>query len=515
MDDPQQAIAREFWPTRAFRTVPSVFWPRLADELGACTCTLCGSTFADVRFRACAVTTAATRRTVVVLAFMFRENDDRVFCVTPEELAVQLPAAARAPATTVHAHFVPCVGARDYGTVPYEDWGAARALAARAARGAAVPVVLTGTSPALRHFLFQTQAWQGRAAPAPPVLPPLPARYGGRSFATPQTHSCNTLPTITSPFDDRQSLLPSLAPPPLPSQLQQPQQPQQPPHETAVPITLPPLTGSPRSEQGTPQPAKRAAHRLLGMPFLCQSTGSLPPSLALQRPTVASPRTLLAAPTQPPQPQPQPAQILPSVSGLLNSAGAPAAPEFPRLPVLGTPPCTRPRDDTDTVPTAVLSQPSQQQSVPIILPPLPGTAPAATTAPAPGAASAAAAPVLHEKKTGRYKIVHDRNHEADEAELAEGLHRCRWEGCAEVFDTVSLLTAHIQVHTLPCTDFVCRWAGCPRHGRPFNNHSGLFRHLRYHTGDKPCKCPVEGCRFSSVDNGELSRHIKLVHNTYP
>lgn len=133
-----------------------------------------------------------------------------------------------------------------------------------------------------------------------------------------------------------------------------------------------------------------------------------------------------------------------------------------------------------------------------------------------GTAAAGAPPApTHEKKTGRYKIVHDRKHEAAEAELADGVHRCRWEGCAEAFDTVSLLTAHIQVHTLPCTDFVCRWVGCPRQGRPFSNHSGLFRHLRYHTGDKPCKCPIEGCRFSSVDNGELSRHIKLVHNAFP
>ena len=95
---------------------------------------------------------------------------------------------------------------------------------------------------------------------------------------------------------------------------------------------------------------------------------------------------------------------------------------------------------------------------------------------------------------------------------AAGLHECRWEGCHLTFGVLSVLTAHLQSHTLASADFVCRWEGCPRQGKPFSNHSGLFRHLRYHTGDKPCKCPVDGCGFSSVDNGELNRHIKLVHH---
>jgi len=94
---------------------------------------------------------------------------------------------------------------------------------------------------------------------------------------------------------------------------------------------------------------------------------------------------------------------------------------------------------------------------------------------------------------------------------SQGLHQCKWEGCNLTFGVLSVLTTHLQSHTLASSDFVCRWDGCPRQGKPFSNHSGLFRHLRYHTGDKPCKCPIEGCSFSSVDNGELNRHIKLVH----
>ena len=94
-----------------------------------------------------------------------------------------------------------------------------------------------------------------------------------------------------------------------------------------------------------------------------------------------------------------------------------------------------------------------------------------------------------------------------------GVHPCEWEECTMKFKTVNELTDHLQLyHMSTKIEYTCRWRGCARNGRPFANHSGLFRHLRYHTGDKPCKCYYEGCNFSSVDNGELKRHMKLVHH---
>lgn len=95
----------------------------------------------------------------------------------------------------------------------------------------------------------------------------------------------------------------------------------------------------------------------------------------------------------------------------------------------------------------------------------------------------------------------------------DGTHCCGWDDCAMKFETVEELTNHLQTaHISRKTPFSCLWKNCSRQGKPFSNHSGLFRHLRYHTGDKPCKCTLGGCAFTSVDNGELKRHMKLVHH---
>ena len=88
---------------------------------------------------------------------------------------------------------------------------------------------------------------------------------------------------------------------------------------------------------------------------------------------------------------------------------------------------------------------------------------------------------------------------------------CHWAGCKYATEDLENLRAHLNTHTSASSDFVCQWDNCPRKGQAFSNRSGLFRHLKYHIGDKPCKCHYEGCDFCSVDNGELSRHVKIVH----
>ena len=56
-----------------------------------------------------------------------------------------------------------------------------------------------------------------------------------------------------------------------------------------------------------------------------------------------------------------------------------------------------------------------------------------------------------------------------------------------------LLLQHVaEQHVARCRggQFVCRWAGCARQGKPFKAQYMLVVHMRRHTGEKPHRCNV-------------------------
>ncbi|XP_071450323.1 zinc finger protein GLI2-like, partial [Hetaerina americana] len=65
-------------------------------------------------------------------------------------------------------------------------------------------------------------------------------------------------------------------------------------------------------------------------------------------------------------------------------------------------------------------------------------------------------------------------------------------------------------------EFACYWHLCPRRTRPFNARYKLLIHMRVHSGDKPNKCPYEGCpkAFSRLENLKIHQRSHTGERPY-
>lgn len=85
---------------------------------------------------------------------------------------------------------------------------------------------------------------------------------------------------------------------------------------------------------------------------------------------------------------------------------------------------------------------------------------------------------------------------------------CQIAGCEKEYKTESSLTFHKQrVHSVGGAKYPCNEPGC---GKPFFSPSGLARHQRHHTGERPFKCLK--CNYASKDKTLLRKHL-LTHLT--
>ncbi|XP_026524174.1 zinc finger protein 143 [Notechis scutatus] len=84
--------------------------------------------------------------------------------------------------------------------------------------------------------------------------------------------------------------------------------------------------------------------------------------------------------------------------------------------------------------------------------------------------------------------------------------KCPFEGCGRSFTTSNIRKVHIRTHTGE-RPYYCTEPGC---GRAFASATNYKNHVRIHTGEKPYVCTVPGCDKRFTEYSSLYKH-HVVH----
>jgi len=560
---------RKYWCTHAFRILPHSLLERSKNDFGQCTFILGAdiAVFNGVRFRDCEIPLGLCDSTTLLI-FAFPETPNAVFCILPEEIVVMdtLPLTGGENAK-VSLGFVPRPEIQNIYGILYENSLNAEQLAQAVSENGPIKLTLCGVSQGLLKYFHDLQQWKremeekfaaaSRAqAEAAAVNKQKLAAIQRIAITKDPSSMSGSLPTLRPRGMDSDTsylmlrktvVIKSDDDPSLKCHMRELSQ-ETMKDEDSGSSSSNPSTTTEKLEEQCPAVADTSGEELLnpvpipaarmpGLESLVKAASIIAPSPLVTPPLFLMPSCLSTETNSANAPPAQPIPMQPSAASQFYS------PFSGITPGLRTP-------DLDEEAVAVLQRGitmkrrksnSEKPIIPYVSLPIETTPPQPPVRTSPVRTGGGA-----ERKAGRFKIPPEQRHKRSYSQGGhssgshtpssngaggcggiggglssfcgtqdggggQGLHQCKWEGCNLTFGVLSVLTTHLQSHTLASSDFVCRWDGCPRQGKPFSNHSGLFRHLRYHTGDKPCKCPIEGCSFSSVDNGELNRHIKLVH----
>ncbi|KAI8494951.1 Excision repair cross-complementation group 1 [Branchiostoma belcheri] len=92
---------------------------------------------------------------------------------------------------------------------------------------------------------------------------------------------------------------------------------------------------------------------------------------------------------------------------------------------------------------------------------------------------------------------------------SQNSYACKWEQCDQSVASSSDLADHLSnVHAREEGEkVVCLWQGCRVYNMPARSRGWLSRHVLQHSGDRPFKCMIEGCRAAFASQGGLARHV--------
>uniref|UniRef100_A0A673AG29 C2H2-type domain-containing protein n=1 Tax=Sphaeramia orbicularis TaxID=375764 RepID=A0A673AG29_9TELE len=96
------------------------------------------------------------------------------------------------------------------------------------------------------------------------------------------------------------------------------------------------------------------------------------------------------------------------------------------------------------------------------------------------------------------------NRQGRVSNVGEKSFRCEYEGCGKLYTTAHHLKVHERSHTGD-KPYICDYPGC---GKKFATGYGLKSHSRTHTGEKPYRCQELNCCKSFKTSGDLQKHTR-------
>nr|XP_022899748.1 zinc finger protein 33A-like [Onthophagus taurus] len=134
--------------------------------------------------------------------------------------------------------------------------------------------------------------------------------------------------------------------------------------------------------------------------------------------------------------------------------------------------------------------------------------------------------VINSKEISRkYEIIEEEDEEEEKFEedfddkAKNQKLQCKWEDCYQNYNSQSALVKHIEKNHVELKrgeEFTCFWINCPRKSKPFNARYKLLIHMRVHSGEKPNKCPFQGCNkaFSRLENLKIHQRSHTGERPY-